>query len=66
MVLASFFVWQIYHYDLKPNAALFAVKKACELIHIQFNEADNGTIQVINNLPTALVAPANNWTSTAP
>ena len=22
------FVWQLYHYDLEPNAALFAVKKA--------------------------------------
>ncbi|MDD4921955.1 MAG: malectin domain-containing carbohydrate-binding protein [Bacteroidales bacterium] len=48
------FVWQIYHYDLEPNAALFAVKKACEQVHIQFNEKGNGTIQVINNLPTAL------------
>ena len=48
------FVWQIYHYDLEPNAALFAVKKACEPIHIQFNEQAGGTVQVINNLPTAL------------
>lgn len=48
------FVWQIYHYDLEPNACLFAVRKACEQIHIQFNETDGGTVQVINNLPTAL------------
>ena len=48
------FVWQIYHYDLEPNAALFGVKNACEPIHIQLNEAGNGTVQVINNLPTAL------------
>ena len=47
------FVWQIYHYDLEPNAALFAVRKACEPVHIQFNE-DGGLIQVINNLRTAL------------
>ena len=44
------FVWQLYHYDLEPNASLFAVKKASELVHIQFNEA-NGELQVINNLP---------------
>ncbi len=44
------FVWQLYHYDLEPNASLFAVKKAAELIHIQFNEA-NGELQVINNSP---------------
>lgn len=42
------FVWQLYHYDLEPNASLFAVKSASELIHIQFNEAD-GRLQVVNN-----------------
>jgi hypothetical protein len=47
------FVWQLYHYDLEPNASLFAVKSASELVHIQMNEA-NGTLQVINNLPTAI------------
>jgi Exo-beta-D-glucosaminidase Ig-fold domain/Glycosyl hydrolases family 2, sugar binding domain/Glycosyl hydrolases family 2/Glycosyl hydrolases family 2, TIM barrel domain len=45
------FVWQLYHYDLEPNASLFAVMHASELVHIQFNEA-NGHLQVINNLPT--------------
>ncbi|MDE3188158.1 MAG: glycoside hydrolase family 2 [Acidobacteriota bacterium] len=44
------FVWQLYHYDLEPNASLFAVMHASELVHIQFNEA-NGELQVINNLP---------------
>lgn len=48
------FVWQIYHYDLEPNAAFFAVKKACEPVHIQLNDAGNGTVQVINNLAAAL------------
>jgi hypothetical protein len=43
------FVWQLYHYDLEPNASLFGVKKAGELVHIQFNEA-TGDVQVINNL----------------
>jgi beta-galactosidase/beta-glucuronidase len=47
------FVWQLYHYDLEPNASLFAVQKASELQHIQYNEA-TGDLQVINNLPTAL------------
>lgn len=47
------FVWQLYHYDLEPNSSLFAVKKAAESIHIQFNEA-KGELEVVNNLPTAL------------
>ena len=47
------FVWQIYHYDLEPNSSLFAVKKAGELLHIQYNES-NGNLEVINNTPTAL------------
>jgi hypothetical protein len=47
------FVWQLYHHDLEPNSALFAVKKAAEPIHIQLNEA-NGEVQVINNLSTPL------------
>ncbi|MGA2048393.1 MAG: sugar-binding domain-containing protein [Terracidiphilus sp.] len=47
------FVWQLYHYDLEPNSSLFAVKKAGELVHIQYNEAV-GELQVINNLPEAL------------
>jgi hypothetical protein len=47
------FVWQLYHYDLEPNSALFAVKKASEPVHIQLNEAD-WTVQVINQLPSAL------------
>jgi len=47
------FVWQLYHYDLEPNASLFAVMHAGELVHIQFNEA-TGELQVINNLPDAV------------
>ncbi len=47
------FVWQLYHYDLEPNASLFAVKHANELVHIQFNES-TGELQVINNLTTLL------------
>ena len=47
------FVWQLYHHDLEPNASLFAVRKACEPVHIQLNEK-NWAVQVINNLPQAL------------
>jgi mannosylglycoprotein endo-beta-mannosidase len=49
------FVWQLYHYDLEPNAALYAVKKACETVHVQFNE-ENREIEVVNNRPDALDA----------
>ena len=49
------FVWQLYHYDLEPNAALYAVKKASETVHVQFNE-ENRNIEVVNNHPDALNA----------
>ncbi|MFZ3214937.1 MAG: sugar-binding domain-containing protein [Candidatus Acidiferrales bacterium] len=51
------FVWQLYHYDLEPNAALYAVKKAAESVHVQFNEENRG-IEVVNNRPDALNALA--------
>ena len=47
------FVWQIYSHDLEPNSALFAVRKACEPVHIQFNEK-LGTVQVVNNAASPL------------
>jgi len=47
------FVWQLYHYDLEPNAALYAVKKASEPVHVQFNEENRG-IEIVNNRPEAL------------
>jgi hypothetical protein len=47
------FVWQLYAYDLEPNASLFAVMKAAEPVHIQMDE-DDFHLKVINNLPTAL------------
>ena len=47
------FVWQLYHHDLEPNSALFAVKKAAEPVHIQLNES-NGDVEVINNLDVGL------------
>jgi mannosylglycoprotein endo-beta-mannosidase len=47
------FVWQLYHYDLEPNAALYAAKKASETVHVQLNEANRG-IEIVNNRPDAL------------
>lgn len=47
------FVWQIYHYDLEPMSSYFAVMHASELVHIQFNQADEH-VQVIDNLPTSV------------
>jgi mannosylglycoprotein endo-beta-mannosidase len=47
------FVWQLYHYDLEPNSALYAAKKAAEMLHVQLNES-NGAIQVVNNTPSEL------------
>ena len=49
------FVWQLYHYDLEPNAALYAAKKAAETVHVQFNEENRG-IEVVNNRPDVLNA----------
>ena len=46
-------LWQLYHLDLEPNSALFAVKKAAELVHVQLNES-NGEVEVINNLAAPL------------
>ncbi|MBO7521792.1 MAG: hypothetical protein J6T16_06095 [Opitutales bacterium] len=43
------FVWQIIQYDLEPNASFFAVKKACEPIHIQYSETDGGIVQIVNH-----------------
>jgi beta-mannosidase len=47
------FVWQLYHYDLEPNASLFAAEKASEMVHVQLNEA-TGAIEVVNNRPESL------------
>ena len=47
--------WQIYSYDLEPFASYFAVKKACEPVHIQMNE-DANHLAVINHTPTTIAA----------
>lgn len=43
--------WQIYSYDLEPFASFFAVKKACEPLHIQMNQ-DNFHVVVVNHTTT--------------
>ncbi len=45
-------VWQLYSHDLEPNASLFAVRKACEPVHVQMNQSDFH-IMVINATATA-------------
>ncbi len=52
------FVWQLYGYDLEPNASLFAVRKACEPIHVMFNEVTDH-VEVINNLPADFTGKAS-------
>ena len=47
------FIWQLYAYDLEPNAALFAAMKASEPIHVQLNASDR-SVEVINNTPKPL------------
>ncbi len=74
------FVWQLYSYDLEPNAALYGTCKACEPVHIMLNES-TGHVHVINNQGTPLSgahaslevynldgtsAYKNNWTVEAP
>lgn len=46
------FVWQLYHYDLDPTAAMFGTKVANEPVHVQM--LPSGDIQVVNTTPTAI------------
>jgi beta-mannosidase len=45
--------WQIYSYDLEPFASFFAVKAACEPVHIQMNQSDFHAV-VVNHRPAPL------------
>ena len=47
------FVWQIYSYDLEPFSSFFAVRKACEPVHVEMNES-NFHLEVINNTAAKL------------
>jgi beta-galactosidase/beta-glucuronidase len=41
------FVWQTYDYYFEPTAAYFGSKKACEPLHIQWNQATD-EVEVVN------------------
>ena len=45
--------WQIYSYDLEPFASYFAVKNACEPVHIQMTQDDFHAV-IVNHGPAAL------------
>lgn len=47
------FVWQLYSYDLEPNASLFGARKACEPVHVMMNQ-DDWHLMVVNNTPRPL------------
>ena len=40
-------IWQIYDWYLLPNAGYYYMKKACEPLHVQFNQ-DDSSVAVIN------------------
>ncbi|MEI6862084.1 MAG: sugar-binding domain-containing protein [Verrucomicrobiota bacterium] len=46
-------VWQIYDYSLEPFASYFAVKKACEPVHIMMTQ-DTFEATLVNHTPAAL------------
>jgi hypothetical protein len=41
------FVWQTYDYYFEPTAAYFGCKKACELLHIQWNPVSD-SVEIVN------------------
>lgn len=43
------FVWQLYHHDLDPTAAMFGTKVANESVHAQMTP--DGKVQVVNTTP---------------
>jgi hypothetical protein len=47
------FVWQIYDYSLEPFASFFAVKKACEPVHLEMTQ-DRFHAVIANHTATAL------------
>lgn len=45
--------WQIYSYDLEPFASFFAVKNACEPLHVQMNQNDFHLV-IVNHGPSPI------------
>ena len=54
------FVWQLYGYDLDPNASLFGARKGNEMVHIQLNQ-NNWRLLAVNNT----ARPIGDLTATA-
>lgn len=46
-------IWQTYSYDYETHGSFYGAKKACEPIHIQWNQT-NGKLQVINTTLKAI------------
>jgi exo-1,4-beta-D-glucosaminidase len=46
-------IWNLYGYDLVPGGAYFGVKKANEILHIQYSYDDRSVV-VVNDGPTAI------------
>ncbi|HVM48923.1 MAG TPA: glycoside hydrolase family 2 TIM barrel-domain containing protein, partial [Candidatus Acidoferrum sp.] len=44
------FIYQLYTWDLEPNASLFGARKGCEPIHVMMNQ-NNWHLMVINSTP---------------
>lgn len=47
------FIYQLYTYDLEPNASLFGAQKACEPVHAMLNQS-NWHLLVLNCTPQAV------------
>ncbi len=45
-------IWHLWDHSLRAGGGYFGTKKACEPLHIQFDEADN-TVSVVSDLPEA-------------
>ena len=46
-------VWQMYTSDFEPNASYFAIKKACEPVHVQWDLVDDA-VSVVNTIHTPI------------
>lgn len=47
-------MWQLFDWYLRPNAGYYAMRRACQPLHLQYSPID-GSLQVVSTLPT--VAP---------
>jgi beta-mannosidase len=55
------FIYQLYGWDLEPNASLFGARKGCEPIHVMMNQ-NNWHLMVVNSTPQALSGlTVNTW-----